>query len=172
MTDRELADACRKGDREAWNTFVARFTRFIAFAARKYAGDSADEIVQNVFLALLKDDCKLWARYDPTYKITTWLGLLTRTQADRFRRSQPNEAKLLEEFAADVPKERALAPVLKGMQSLSPREQLLIRLFYEDGMTYKEIAEVTKMPVNTVGSHLLRARDTLKEAMAKTRSDI
>lgn len=57
------------------------------------------------------------------------------------------------------------ALVRKALEELTPnfREVLILREI--DGMSYKEIADITGMPAGTVMSSLSRARDRLRQAL-------
>jgi len=75
MDDRAIAEGCRRGHRAAWEEFVHRYTRFLTFAVRRQMRNPPEEVVndvvQNIFLELLKDNGRAWARYDPKYRLTT-----------------------------------------------------------------------------------------------------
>jgi RNA polymerase sigma-70 factor (ECF subfamily) len=174
MDDRELADRCRRGDRAAWDELVTRYTKFVTFAARKQlrqpTEDLVQDVVQNVFIELLKDERKAWARYDPKYKLTTWLGLVVLTQVERAtrgRKLQPMDDRM-KELAGEVgaaPDEEAIDGVRRALSALSERERLMVLLYYQDGLGTKEIAATTGVPANTVASHLMRAREKLRKVL-------
>jgi RNA polymerase sigma-70 factor (ECF subfamily) len=127
-------------------------------------------VVQNVFIELLKDGRKAWARYDPRFRLTTWLGLVVATQVDRAtrgRKLQPLEDRM-NELAAEVgsaPDAEAVERLRATLSVLSDRERLMVSLYYLDGMGTKEIADTTGVPANTVASHLMRAREKLKKSL-------
>src|SRR5262245_37077278 len=158
MDDRGLAEGCRKGDRAAWDEFVSRYSRFIAFAARRQLRAPTDElvhdVVQNVFIELLKDGRKAWTRYDPQFRLTTWLGLVVSTQVDRAtrgRKAQPLDDRV-SELAAEIGSEPDVETVERlrsRLGVLSERERLMITLYYVDGLGTKEIAATTGVPANT-----------------------
>lgn len=52
------------------------------------------------------------------------------------------------------------------VQQLSPRQQEVIRLRMQAGLSYKEIAKVTGLTVSNVGFHLHAAVRSLKTSMA------
>lgn len=176
MDDRELAERCRRGDRAAWDEFVARYTRFLTYAVQKQLRSASEtlvqDIVQNIYLELLKEDRKAWRRYNPKYRLTTWLGLVVQTQVDRALRGKkpvPLEDRM-EELKSEVsagPGDTAEV-VRRALPVLSERERLMVALYYEDGLGTKEISSVTGVPANTVASHLLRAREKLRKEISKS----
>jgi RNA polymerase sigma-70 factor (ECF subfamily) len=175
--DRSLAEGCRRGDRAAWDEFVARYARFIAYAVRRQMPSASEadvnDVVQNVFVELLKDDRKAWGRYDPKYRLTTWLGLVVLTQADRVTRARkpPPPPDRMQELTTEIaiPSEE-VERLRAAMKTLGEKERLLLALYYQDGLGLKEIEKVTGIPAGTIGSHLFRARDKLKQALAEKKA--
>jgi RNA polymerase sigma factor (sigma-70 family) len=55
--------------------------------------------------------------------------------------------------------------VRKALQELPPRFREVLILRELEGMSYREIAEITGMPAGTVMSSLSRARDSLREVL-------
>lgn len=55
--------------------------------------------------------------------------------------------------------------VLKAIQSLPAREQLVTKLFYFNGYSQNEIAKILQVPVTTVKKRLQYARQHIKGAM-------
>ena len=63
-------EALRRGDKAAWDRFVARYSRvMLAAAARTLAGagmaQEANDVAQDVFLRLADNDFRLLKGYDP-----------------------------------------------------------------------------------------------------------
>lgn len=56
----------------------------------------------------------------------------------------------------------------RALESLSPRFREVIVLRELEGCSYKEIAAITSIPMGTVMSTLARARNHLREALART----
>ena len=55
----------------------------------------------------------------------------------------------------------------KILNEISPDYRLILTLYYQEDMTFKEIGEVLEKPLNTVKSHHLRAIKKLKELCTK-----
>ena len=88
---------------------------------------------------------------------------------DEDEHASPDEASGPE---ADLDRERAAASVNAGLDRLGPefREVLVLREL--EGLSYKEIAQVTDVPIGTVMSRLARARRRLSVALgAATEGD-
>jgi RNA polymerase sigma-70 factor (ECF subfamily) len=57
--------------------------------------------------------------------------------------------------------------LLKSIESLSIIQKTIVHLFHQNEFSLDEIATITALPVNTVKSHLFRARTILKSEMLK-----
>jgi len=163
----ELA-ALVAGDKRAWDRFVRRYAGLIVAAVRSLVreGTEAEDLVQEVFARLCKDDFRLLKTYDPARAgLTTWLTIVARSTArDMQRRFRPVISAL-----DDVP-ESLLAvtdihaePMRLPPDLLSPRQQLVITLLYEREMEVAEIAKVLGVDPQTV-------RSTHHKAMLKLRT--
>ena len=88
----ELA-ALVAGDKRAWDRFVRRYAGLIVAAVRSLVreGTEAEDLVQEVFARLCKDDFRLLKTYDPARAgLSTWLTIVARSTArDTTRRRQP-----------------------------------------------------------------------------------
>lgn len=52
-----------------------------------------------------------------------------------------------------------------AMASLSPKVRLVVTLFFFEGLTYREIAEIAECPIGTVMSRLARGRRQLQQKL-------
>jgi RNA polymerase sigma-70 factor (ECF subfamily) len=172
------------GDESALETLYDRYCRPAYSLARRITGDSvfAEEVVQEVFLALWKDP----AKYDPARGgFPSWLLAATHHKAvDAVRREQTvrkRRATLAEEAAfyvsapaADIPPVEDAAwaglrgeRVRKALGTLpAPQREALVLAYYA-GYTQSEIAARTDTPLGTVKTRMLagmrRLRDLLDE---------
>ena len=163
----ELA-ALIAGEKGAWDRFVRRYAGLILAAVRamvREAGE-AEDLMQEVFLRLCKDDFRLLRTYDPARAgLTTWLTIIARSTArDAQRRHRPPTTPL-----EDVP-ERFLAvtdrrpePLKLPKDLLSPRQALVLIMLYERDMAVADVAQNLGVDPQTV-------RSTHHKAMLKLRA--
>ena len=168
LTDGQLVARCRKGDPEAWNELVERFSRYvyaIAVQAFKLPEHDAEDVFQEVFarayehLAKLRDD----------EAIRPWLAQLTRRLCiDRLRagaHEQPEElvepsdagdaiARLDEALAVH----EALAILPDGCQDILDR-------FFARDESYRTIGEALELPAGTIASRISRCLAKLRVEM-------
>jgi RNA polymerase sigma factor (sigma-70 family) len=156
------------GDKPAWDRFVARFAGLIVAAIRRVVGPGGeiDDIAQDVFVRLCKDDYRLLRQFDPARAgLTTWLTIVARSVAhDALRRRHaptqalddtPEAALAVEPH---IPEKVKIPPGL-----LSPRQQLVLTMLYEREMEVAEVAAVLAIDAQTV-------RSTHHKALIKLRA--
>ena len=167
LADTELS-ALIAGDKAAWDGFVRRYAGLILSAVRVLVreGSDAEDVLQEVFVRLCKNDFRLLKTYDPARAgLSTWLTIVARSTArDVQRRHRPPQSAL-----DDVP-ERLLAvsdvhaePLKLPKDLLSPRQQLVLTMLYERDMDVAEIAKALDVDPQTV-------RSTHHKAMLKLRA--
>jgi RNA polymerase sigma-70 factor (ECF subfamily) len=168
VADRTDLAALIAGNKAAWDGFVRRYAGLILSAVRSLVreGTEAEDVLQEVFLRLCKDDFRLLKTFDPARAgLSTWLTIVARSTArDVQRRHRPPQFAL-----EDVP-ERLLAVVdahsepLKLPEGLlSPRQQLVLTMLYERDMDVAEVAKILDVDPQTV-------RSTHHKAMIKLRA--
>jgi RNA polymerase sigma factor (sigma-70 family) len=156
------------GDKSTWDRFVVRFAGLISAAVRRVVGPEGevDDIAQDVFLRLCRDDFRLLRQFDPARAgITTWLTIIARSAAhDSLRRRR------LAQQTLDETPESALAidPVIPEIVKippglLSPRQQLILTMLYDREMEVAEIADALAVDAQTV-------RSTHHKALLKLRA--
>lgn len=160
--------ALGRGEKSAWDAFVRRYAGLVVAAVRGVAqeGGDVEDLVQEVFLRLCKDDFRLLKTYDPSRAgISTWLTIVARSTArDALRRRRlaqtPIDAVPEALLATDAtPPEKLKLP--DGL--LSPRQKLVLSMLYDRDMEVAEIATALGVDPQTV-------RSTHHKAMLKLRS--
>jgi RNA polymerase sigma-70 factor (ECF subfamily) len=151
-------DALARGEKGAWEAFVRRYAALVSAAVRGVARDPAEieDLAQEVFLRLCKDDFRLLRSYDPARAgLSTWITIVARSTArDALRRHRP----VLMPIDA-VPEGRlAVDPVeppqkLKLPEALlSPRQREILGMLYDREMDVAEIAKSLGIDPQTVRS--------------------
>jgi RNA polymerase sigma-70 factor (ECF subfamily) len=136
----------------------------------------AEDVVQDACLRALKYFEGF--RGEPGAGARAWLLAIVRNTAYDSRRRQPADA-LTTEFdetrhsdavAEDHPEgvllqEAAKETLRRALDRLAPEFREVIVLRELQGLSYKEISDVTGVPVGTVMSRLSRARSRLQQAL-------
>jgi RNA polymerase sigma factor (sigma-70 family) len=156
-----------RGEKSAWDGFVRRYAGLVLSAVRGVARDGSDveDLVQEVFTRLCKDDFRLVKAYDPARAgITTWLTIVARSTArDALRRRQPAVTPIdgVPEALLAV-EDRHVEPLKLPPDLLSPRQKLVLSMIYDKDMDVAEIAAALGIDPQTV-------RSTHHKAMLKLR---
>jgi RNA polymerase sigma-70 factor (ECF subfamily) len=171
--DEAILTALRAGrEAEAFDRLVGTYRRRVYALARSIVRDpaTAEDVAQDVFV-------KLWKalpRYDGRAQLATWIYAITRNAAiSALRRRRPevslDEPDVLAAAeaagahrpdAADGARDldRALARLV---DALPERQRQVVTLYYLEERSCDEVAAMLGMPVNTVKTHLHRARARL-----------
>jgi RNA polymerase sigma-70 factor (ECF subfamily) len=181
--DAELVKRCIRREPGAWVEFVDRFKGTVQALARRYLklnGHLPDEpeiedIVQEVFLAIIRRDFRLLRNYDPTYTVKTYLGVIARTEVHRLlRRKRPmvGTEEEIEQAGPAVPSSSDGAAdaeekevLLRALEDLPQRDAEILKLRFLREMDYRAIASALNIPETSVGQTLFRAKQRLVERL-------
>jgi len=155
--DGDLDDLLR-GEKEAWGRFVRRYAGLVVAAVRGVAREAGEieDLTQEVFLRLCKDDFRLLRGYDPARAgLSTWITIVARSTArDAMRRYRPLSVPI-----EAVPEGRlAIDPIepvpkLKLPEALlSPRQRQILTMLYDRDMEVSEVATALGIDPQTVRS--------------------
>ena len=158
MARDSLPDTLLRGEKAAWDAFVRRYGGLVVAAVRGVAMAQAEveDLTQEVFVRLCKDDFRLLRNYDPERaSLSTWLTIVARSTArDGLRRRRAETVPL-----DSVPEAQlAIDPVmpvekLKLPQALlSPRQREILAMLYDREMDVAEIARALGIDPQTVRS--------------------
>ena len=168
-SDERLMLAFSQGSTEAFAELFVRYKQPLYGFFRRRLGDPAraEELTQETFLVVLRSA----SRYEPRALFRTYLYAIgfKILRAHRHRAvlratilglQKPDQmASVREAHDANLTVREALSK----LQSIE-REILLLREFEQ--LSYSEIADLLRLPVNTVRSRLFRARATLRDILA------
>ena len=151
-------EALARGEKGAWEAFVRRYAGLVVAAVRGVAREAAEveDLVQEVFLRLCRDDFRLLRTYDPARaQLSTWITIVARSTArDALRRHRPVMVPI-----EAVPESRlAVDPVepvrrLKLPEALlSPRQREILTMLYDREMEVAEVATALGIDRQTVRS--------------------
>ena len=158
MTRGGELDALTRGDNGAWEAFVRRYAGLVAAAVRGVAREAAEieDLAQEVFVRLCKDDFRLLRSYDPARAgLSTWITIVARSTArDAMRRHRP----VLTPINA-VPESRLAVDPAEPRQKLklpeallSPRQREILAMLYDREMDVSEIGKALGIDPQTVRS--------------------
>jgi RNA polymerase sigma-70 factor (ECF subfamily) len=188
----ELLRRIGQKDRVAFRAFYDRYAPKIGGFLSKTLKDPAwvDEAVNDVMMVVWEAG----GTFDPSRsRLTTWLfgiahnkGLTILERMQRHWREQTLDDELPEssqdEAVDDIGNpERSdssdpertvlgweLGEILSwALDRLTPEHRIVLELLFVEGYTYKEIAEITECPINTVKTRIFHARKKLGEFLER-----
>lgn len=165
ISDEALMLEFQRGSREAFAELYARYREpLYGFFRRRLASrERAEDLAQETFLAMIRAA----VRYEPRALVKTYLyGIALKLLAAERRKLSGNEPQLgpEHELAQETTPEEGLW-VRHALQQLDPNEREILMLREYEQLSYEEIADLLRLPVNTVRSRLFRARMALKELL-------
>jgi len=181
-----LVARCASGDAEAWPELVDAYGplvralahRMLQRRAGRASDPDVDEVVADVFLALVRRERLLLRRFDPTYRFSTYLGVICRTQVVRLLRRTTRRPTPVEELGQVPTRESDLGPsaalreqeraealvsLRAALGELAERDRILLTLRFLDGQDYRAIASALGISPESVGQLLTRAKARLRE---------
>jgi len=163
-----LVQAGRTG--EAFERLVPAYRRRVYGLAYGILGDraAAEDLAQEVFV-------KLWQalpKYDGRAQLATWIYAITRNAAISALRARRRTASLSDpavqleaEDVAAEPEAAEDAALWRQVDALPEKQRQAVILYYQDERSVDEVAAMMGVPVNTVKTHLHRARASLAAAL-------
>jgi len=140
--------------------FVNRHENRVYRTALAIMGNKTDaeDIMQEIFFKVISNT----PVFESEKHETAWLTRVTVNQCRSLLRSSwwRKTEPLLDTYPAQNDTEQDLIEIV---QKLPQKYRIAIYLFYYEGYSIKEIAEITSQKESTVKSHLKRAREKLRD---------
>jgi RNA polymerase sigma-19 factor, ECF subfamily len=175
QTLQNIKEKIAQGDlqafRELFNVFSSKLVEF-AFSMLK-AKDAAIEIVDEVFI-------KIWQQHHQVANIQNlkvYLYTATKNTALNYISKKANE-QVTEPFDfiniqlndVENPEQRMITSEISkkisaAVEGLPPRCKMIFKLVREDGLKYKEVAEILNLSVNTVDAQMVIAVKRISEKL-------
>lgn len=164
-SDEALMLEFQRGSREAFEELFDRYRGpLYGFFHRRLTGqDRAEDLTQETFLAVIRAT----SRYEPRALVRTYLyGIALKLLAAERRRQakDPPTPELTPEPAGDDAPDTVMW-VRQALEKLDAIEREVLMLREYEQLSYAEIAQLLRLPVNTVRSRLFRARMALKDCL-------
>ena len=158
---------CQAGDESAFAQLVRTFGERTLAHLRTIVGTDANDVQQDVWLTVYR---RLPSLANPR-AFRTWLFQTTRHRAIDYLRARKREQELFDGTDAEAvgvaaPADETLAlagsAVASMLEHLAPAQREVLRLRYEEDLSYAEIALITGCAIGTVRSRLHHAKRHLQ----------
>lgn len=162
----------RSGVRKALSILVNKYHNKLCKHSYWYTHDvnASKDIVQDCWAIIIK---KLDGLKDPNLFGSWVFRIVTRRSLDFVKGRNRELGKLHEYHVVLVPEETEenrdedVRKLINAMQSLPKEQQIVLRLFYTENYSLKEISEILNISIGTVKSRLFHAREKLKTILKK-----
>ena len=169
--DKNILIRAKSGDLEAFEYILSFYEKAIYNYCWHILKNS-----QNAKVATQETFIKVYTHsktIDPEKNIKTWIfTIATNTVYDFLRGkkrkweiSLDEENETISSFEAYYPAEGLVSDVDKALAKINPEYKKSLLLFYQQGFSYQEIAEILEMPINTVKTHISRGKEQLKKIL-------
>ena len=165
-------DACVRGDAQAWQAFCDQTIRLVIASIRRVcptgrtpSGEDIDDLVQAVYIKILRNDRRLLRNYDPNRSsVSTWITLIARSVAIDALRRKSLDVRPIDEAHGAVQDESRGAPVGPVIPThlLTARQRLILTMLFEDGMDVAEVAAALDVNPQTIRSSRHKAMERLR----------
>ena len=168
----ELVAAAKQGDERAFARLVELYRPRIYALALHLTGrpSDADDITQDAFLQAFRRLSSFEGRsefFTWLYRIAYNVYLNNRTRVRRFCELPEDyvAAAIAPENAMSAPRSDLRRDLSAAIETLPERYRAVVVLYYLEEVSYPEIAEILRVPLGTVKTHLHRAKKLLRERM-------
>jgi RNA polymerase sigma factor (sigma-70 family) len=174
LSEQELLDGCRKGDRGFQQALYERYCRKMMVVCLRYSKSTAEaeDILQEAFVKVfhaLKD-------FRQESKLETWITRIMVNTALNSQRKKLYLYPMVDVEKIDVGEDEMsisaihFTQLLEMIQSLPHGCQVVFNLFAIEGYSHKEIADALGISEGTSKSQYARARSLLQAKLLKESS--
>jgi len=190
--DSKLVEGCINKDLKSWSDLINKYSRLIHISVEKrlkkyciqLSTGEIQDIKQNILASLWngKKMDTIKNRRDISY----WLSVVSGNMAIEYaRKNAPgrlaktisifetvNEKELIDLLPSNSPdpsseaiRKETIDRIRKGIDSLSPKESIILKLNIFHEKKHSEISEILKLPPGTIASCIKRAKEKLRTTL-------
>jgi RNA polymerase sigma-70 factor (ECF subfamily) len=171
--EKKLVQQVLSGDRKAFERLVRQYEALVLHIVNPMIGNLADreDLCQEVFIKVYQ----CLNGFEFRSRLSTWIGTIAWNACVNFLQKK-RDVPVGDLFAADetlsadspptpedlLIKKQEAKHLTAAIEQLPAVQKTVLLLFHHDDLSLDEIAQILSIPVNTVKSHLFRARKNLK----------
>ena len=176
-----LIKQVQKGDLDAYGEIVREYQKSVFNVCLRILGNTqeAEDLTQEAFLRAYRN----FARYDPSRPFGPWMRVLAanlcynhlnkahleQAPLEDERDSLKTDTRRDPEFLLEISQKNQ--DLYRMIWQLPENQRIALELRHFQGLSYQEMAEALSLPLNTVRSHLYRARRKLAELLEEEKYD-
>ena len=173
-TDEQIVSAILNGDKDLYREIIRRYEKKLSQYLLKFLSDRDDmeDILQVIFIKVYKN---LYG-FDINKKFSSWIYRIAHNEAVNYLKKRRAgrislddvEYKLIDERAdikAGADRMFLKEDMEKVLNDMDIKYKEPIVLFYFENMSYDEISDILRIPKNTVGTLILRGKNSIKSKL-------
>lgn len=177
-TDEQIASLVQNGEKEKFEILILRYKTKLFRYGRKFIAreENIEDVIQDVFIKTYQSINS----FDVSQKFSSWIYRIAHNMFVNALRKTSRGPLYFFDFDTlmshpiyddPVEKEKDYKEIKKmldiGLAKLKENYREIIVLYYLEELSYKEISDILRIPVGTVGIRLKRAKDSLKKIYDK-----
>jgi len=177
--DEELAKKTQQGEIKCFGLLVERYQKKIKRYAKRFLFnyEDAEDLTQEIFLKTYENI----QSFDAKRKFSTWLYRIAHNHFINAIKKKGKEPLPLFDFDVFLPRlnkketleKEIIAKETNGkldtlLSRLDPKYREPLILYFYENLSYKEIADILRIPQSTVGVRLKRAKQNMRADLLKT----
>jgi RNA polymerase sigma-70 factor (ECF subfamily) len=191
--EKELITRCIRGNKDAWQDFICRYSSLVYFIVRKIlysrhcdmAREEIDDLHNDIFLSIIDNKGKKLRQYEGKNgcTVSSWVRVIAvRSTIDYLRKKRATRSLSEDETTRAVEQQSAPSgSPLKNLEDserrqllaeaiaeLPGKDQLFLKLFYYKETPPQEIAALFHCTTSAVYSRASYLREKLRGAFKKT----
>jgi len=169
--EKDVLIRAQKGDIIAFEQILSFYEKAIYNYCLRVLknSDYAKDVTQETFIKVYTHRSEI----NPEKNIKTWIFTIATNTAYDFLRGKKRKKEIsldeqnetISSFEAYYVEEGLVSDVDKALLIINPDYKKALLLFYQQGFSYQEIADILSIPINTVKTHIMRGKEQLKEKL-------
>jgi RNA polymerase sigma factor (sigma-70 family) len=188
MTEKEktLIAGCLRTEKVAWDSFVRQYSNLVYHTIKKTLirhhaeprADLVEDLYQEFFISLLRNECKKLRQFRGAHgcSLASWLRLLTaRLTIDFLRKQASTSGEVASAMSRRGPdpaepliNEQQERLLNQAIQTLSPRDRILLDLCYRQTLASDQVATLLKTSVSAVYAQKSRVLEKIREVLRRS----
>jgi RNA polymerase sigma-70 factor (ECF subfamily) len=182
LSDEDLAVLVQKGDKEMFAILIERYEKKLLRYGKKFLSDPENltDLMQDIFVKVYEN----LQDFDPSRSFSSWIYRIAHnTFVNALKKQQGGRLVFIDfdTFAAHPVYEDPLETekeeketqkmIREDLEKIDSKYKEVIILHYFEELSYKEISDVLRIPIGTVGIRMKRAKEALKKIYTESHSE-
>lgn len=178
QTDEMIAQLVQKGDIELFGVLIDRYEKRLAGYLKRFLRERTDitDIVQDIFIKAYTNI----QSFDTTQQFSSWIYRIAHNEAVNFIKKKRslsfsffdpdyliNYFKDKDNVGENIERIETKKEIEQVLDDIPPHHKEILLLFFYEELSYKEISDVLKIPISSVGVKINRAKKVVEDILSK-----